>query len=73
GPGGAPARCGTPPSDGDTCDRCAVPAAAAAYLTGGRLLLCGHHGRQYEAELRRQGAVIVGQLAFPEERARTLR
>ncbi len=54
-----------PPAADDTCDRCAVSAAAAVYLPGGRLLLCGHHGRQHQAVLRTRGAVIVGELAFP--------
>ena len=53
------------PAAGDTCDRCAMSAAAAAYLPRGRLLLCGHHGRQHQSVLRRQGAVIVGELGFP--------
>lgn len=54
-----------PPSAVDTCDRCAMSAVAAVYLPGGRLLLCGHHGRQYQSVLQTQGAVIVGELAFP--------
>jgi hypothetical protein len=53
-----------PPAAGDTCDRCAMRAAAAVYLAGGRLLLCGHHGRQYQAVLQAQGALIVGELSF---------
>jgi hypothetical protein len=53
-----------PPSAGDSCDRCAVQAAAAVYLPGGRLLLCGHHGRQYQAALQAQGALVVGDLSL---------
>jgi len=32
--------------------------------SSGLLMLCGHHGRQHEAVLRRLGAVIVGELSF---------
>jgi flagellar basal body P-ring protein FlgI len=53
-----------PPAAGDTCDRCAMRAAAAVHLAGGRLLLCGHHGRQNQAVLQAQGALIVGELSF---------
>jgi flagellar basal body P-ring protein FlgI len=45
-------------------------AAAAVYLRGGRLLLCGHHGRQYQAALLAQGAVIVGELSFAAQTTR---
>jgi hypothetical protein len=41
-----------------------MSAAAAVYLAGGQLVLCGHHGRQYQTALNQQGAVIVGDLAF---------
>lgn len=56
------------PSSSDTCDRCSAAAVAAVYLGSGRLLLCGHHGRQYQAVLERQGAVIVGDLWFGSRR-----
>lgn len=67
-PAGHPRSTG-PPVAGDTCDRCATAAAAAAYLPGGRLLLCGHHGRQHRGALQAQGAVIVGELSFAAQRA----
>lgn len=59
---------GGAPRSGETCDRCDTAAVAAAYLPAGDLLWCGHHGRQYECELKRRGAVIVGELAFAAER-----
>lgn len=58
------ARAGGPPGAGEACDRCASAAVAAVYLPVGRLLLCGHHGRQYQRVLRAGGAVIVGELSF---------
>jgi hypothetical protein len=53
-----------PPQPGERCDRCPTAAVAAAYLPGGVLLLCGHHGREYESVLQAQGAVIVGSLSL---------
>lgn len=60
-----------PPLPGERCDRCRTAAAAAVYLPGGVLSLCGHHGRQYEAVLHAQGAVIVGSLSFVTQRGST--
>ncbi len=57
---------GGPPLPGETCDRCAMAAAAAVYLPVGRLLLCGHHGRQHRRVLTqprcgdRRRAVVRG-------------
>lgn len=36
----------------DRCDRCGAAAAVRAVLTsGGELLFCGHHAREYSAKL----------------------
>jgi hypothetical protein len=37
----------------DRCDRCGAAAKVRAVLsTGGELLFCGHHAREYEVRLR---------------------
>jgi hypothetical protein len=37
----------------DRCDRCGAPAKLRAILpSGGELLFCGHHAREFEAGLR---------------------
>ncbi|KID31247.1 DUF7455 domain-containing protein [Prauserella rugosa] len=37
----------------DRCDRCGAAAQLRAVLpSGGELLFCGHHGREYEAKLK---------------------
>lgn len=41
----------------DRCDRCGARAQARAVLrTGGELLFCGHHAREYESKLKEQEA-----------------
>ncbi|GAB3489161.1 hypothetical protein GCM10027521_33510 [Amycolatopsis cihanbeyliensis] len=41
----------------DRCDRCGAAAQVRAILrTGGELLFCGHHGREYESKLKEQEA-----------------
>lgn len=43
----------------DRCDRCGAAAQLRAVLpSGGELLFCGHHGREYEAKLKEQEADI---------------
>jgi hypothetical protein len=47
------------------CDRCPAAAAVRAQLpSGSAVMLCGHHGRRYEAALRAQGARVTGDLGF---------
>lgn len=37
----------------DRCDRCGAGAKVRALLpSGGELLFCGHHAREYEAKLK---------------------
>ncbi|TCP55209.1 hypothetical protein EV191_102421 [Tamaricihabitans halophyticus] len=41
----------------DRCDRCGAAAQARAVLrTGGELLFCGHHAREYKSKLQEQEA-----------------
>lgn len=41
----------------DRCDRCGAAAKARAVLqSGGELLFCGHHAREYDAGLREADA-----------------
>ena len=43
----------------DRCDRCGAQAYIRVMLTtGGELLFCGHHGRQYDNGLRKIAADI---------------
>jgi hypothetical protein len=43
----------------DRCDRCGAQAYIRVMLTtGGELLFCGHHGRQYDDGLRKIAADI---------------
>ncbi len=43
----------------DRCDRCGAQAYIRVMLaTGGELLFCGHHGRQYDHGLRKIAADI---------------
>ncbi len=45
------------------CDGCGSNANATVHLRSGRQLdLCDRHVRQYERSLRREGAVVVGDL-----------
>jgi hypothetical protein len=37
----------------DRCDRCGAPAYVRVVLTGGELLFCAHHGKQYDEQLRK--------------------
>jgi hypothetical protein len=48
----------------DRCDRCSARALArVTLLSGGGLLLCAHHGREYQPALELQGATVT----FEEE------
>ena len=43
----------------DRCDRCGAQAYIRVVLvSGGELLFCGHHGRQYDGGLRKIAADI---------------
>lgn len=43
----------------DRCDRCSAAAKVRALLpSGGELLFCGHHARQYETKLREMSAEL---------------
>ena len=42
----------------DRCDKCGAQAKVLALFTNGILIFCKHHGKQYEAALRQQGAYI---------------
>ena len=43
----------------DRCDRCGAAAQVRAVLSsGGELLFCGHHAREYEAKLKELAAEI---------------
>jgi hypothetical protein len=43
----------------DRCDRCGAGAQVRAILsTGGELLFCGHHAREYEPKLKEMAAQI---------------
>ena len=43
----------------DRCDRCGAAAQVRAILrTGGELLFCGHHAREYENKLKELEADI---------------
>lgn len=43
----------------DRCDRCGARAQVRTILpTGGELLFCGHHAREYEAKLKEMDADI---------------
>ncbi|OZM74592.1 hypothetical protein CFN78_05635 [Amycolatopsis antarctica] len=43
----------------DRCDRCGAAAQVRAILrTGGELLFCGHHAREYETKLKELEADI---------------
>jgi hypothetical protein len=43
----------------DRCDRCGAQAYLRAVLpSGGELLFCAHHGRQYETRLREAAVEI---------------
>ena len=62
----------------DRCDRCGAQAYVRVTLTsGGELLFCGHHGRQFDEQLRKVAVDIQDQsdrltgtpaTAAPEER-----
>lgn len=44
----------------DRCDRCGAAAQVRAILrTGGELLFCGHHAREYETKLKELEADIT--------------
>lgn len=46
----------------DRCDRCGAQAYVRATLpSGGELLFCGHHGKEYAASLRAMSADIQDQ------------
>ncbi len=43
----------------DRCDRCGAAASVRAVLTsGGELLFCGHHAREYSNKLEAMAAVL---------------
>ncbi|MTD53996.1 DUF7455 domain-containing protein [Amycolatopsis pithecellobii] len=43
----------------DRCDRCGAAAQVRAILaSGGELLFCGHHAREYEGKLKEMAAEI---------------
>lgn len=43
----------------DRCDRCGAAAQVRAILaSGGELLFCGHHAREYESKLKEMAAEI---------------
>ncbi|WP_236788346.1 hypothetical protein [Amycolatopsis sp. GM8] len=43
----------------DRCDRCGAAAQVRAVLaSGGELLFCGHHAREYEGKLKEMAAEI---------------
>ncbi|GAB3007442.1 hypothetical protein LWP59_28900 [Amycolatopsis acidiphila] len=43
----------------DRCDRCGAAAQVRAILaSGGELLFCGHHAREYEGKLKEIAAEI---------------
>ncbi|WP_199431754.1 DUF7455 domain-containing protein [Qaidamihabitans albus] len=43
----------------DRCDRCGAAAKVRVVLrSGGELLFCGHHSREYETKLKEQEASI---------------
>ena len=46
----------------DRCDRCGAQAKLRAMLPAGMLLFCGHHGREYFADLAHAGALIESEL-----------
>jgi len=48
----------------DRCDRCGAQAYLRVVLTsGGELLFCAHHGKKYEASLRKVAADIQDETA----------
>jgi len=48
----------------DRCDRCGAQAYVRALLpSGGELLFCGHHGKEYASGLRAVSANISDQTA----------
>ena len=50
----------TPLNALDRCDRCGAQAYVRAVLaTGGELMFCAHHGKEYAAELKVVAAKIV--------------
>jgi hypothetical protein len=46
----------------DRCDRCGAQARLRAVLQDGVLLFCGHHGKEYFADLAHLGAIIESEL-----------
>ncbi|TNC27649.1 DUF7455 domain-containing protein [Amycolatopsis alkalitolerans] len=43
----------------DRCDRCGAAAQVRAVLaSGGELLFCGHHAREYKSKLKEMAAEI---------------
>lgn len=46
----------------DRCDRCGAQARLRAVLQDGVLLFCGHHGREYFADLAHLGAIMESEL-----------
>jgi hypothetical protein len=53
-----------PLTAGDRCDRCGAQAYLRVHLTsGGELLFCAHHGRQYEVGLRQVASSIHDETA----------
>jgi hypothetical protein len=49
----------TPLNAVDRCDRCGAQAyVRAVLLSGGELLFCGHHGKEYAEKLKQVSAKI---------------
>lgn len=50
----------------DRCDRCGAPAYRRVELSsGGELLFCGHHAREYEPELRKLTVAVYDLTSRP--------
>ena len=44
----------------DRCDRCGAQAyVRAVLLTGGELMFCAHHGKEYAVKLKSVAATII--------------
>jgi ribosomal protein L37E len=54
----------TPLNAHDRCDRCGAQAyVRATLLTGGELLFCAHHGKEYAEKLKSVSAAIHDETA----------
>lgn len=46
-------------SAADRCDRCGAQAYVQAEFMNGTLLFCAHHGRKFQAPIKKQATAIM--------------